>query len=116
MARLEPQHASDYDDRTIRAVMAVLLEIGQLRGTFRGKFAVIGGAGSRSTMRGTTSTRSDVRDEQLANKGWDLEIVFGDGSWWPVEVKGFGTTAADSSSLGTNWRQRNERGTTDCFW
>ena len=29
----------------------------------------------------------EVRDVQLANKGWDLEIVFGDGSWWPVEVK-----------------------------
>lgn len=44
MARIEPQHASDYDDRTTRAVRAVLLEIGQLLGTFRGKFAVIGGA------------------------------------------------------------------------
>ena len=44
MARLEPQHASDYDDRTTRAVRAVLLEIGQLLGSFRGKFAVIGGA------------------------------------------------------------------------
>ena len=44
MARLELQHASDYDDRTTRAVRAVLLEIGQLLGSFRGKFAVIGGA------------------------------------------------------------------------
>ena len=36
----------------------------------------------------------EVRDVQLANRGWDLEIVFRDGSWWPVEVKGFGMTAS----------------------
>ena len=36
----------------------------------------------------------EVRDVQLANKGWDLEFVFRDGSWWPVEVKGFGMTAS----------------------
>ena len=36
----------------------------------------------------------EVCDVQLSNRGWDLEIVFGDGSWWPVEVKGFGRTAS----------------------
>ena len=36
----------------------------------------------------------EVRDVQLSNKGWDLEIVFSDGSWWPVEVKGFGMAAS----------------------
>ena len=36
----------------------------------------------------------EVRDVQLANRGWDLEFVFRDGSWWPVEVKGFGMTAS----------------------
>ena len=36
----------------------------------------------------------EVRDVQLANKGWDLEIVFDDGTWWPLEVKGFGMTAS----------------------
>jgi hypothetical protein len=40
----EPQSAADYDDRTTKAVKAVLLEIGQILGSFRGKFAVIGGA------------------------------------------------------------------------
>ena len=44
MARVDPQRTSDYDDRTTRAVKAVLLEIGQLLGSFRGKFVVIGGA------------------------------------------------------------------------
>jgi hypothetical protein len=45
----EPQSAADYDDRTTAAVKAVLLEIGQILGSFRGKFAVIGGAKCRQT-------------------------------------------------------------------
>jgi hypothetical protein len=40
----DPQSATDYDDRTTAAVKSVLLEIGQILGSFRGKFAVIGGA------------------------------------------------------------------------
>ena len=40
----EPQSAADYDDRTTHAVKSVLVEIGQVLGSFRGKFAVIGGA------------------------------------------------------------------------
>lgn len=40
----EPQRASDYDDRTTAAVKAVLIEIGQILGSFKGKFAVVGGA------------------------------------------------------------------------
>jgi hypothetical protein len=40
----EPQSANDYDDRTTAAVKSVLLEIGQILGTFQGKFAIIGGA------------------------------------------------------------------------
>lgn len=40
----EPQSAADYDDRTTAAVKMVLIEIGQLLGSFKGKFAVIGGA------------------------------------------------------------------------
>jgi Nucleotidyl transferase AbiEii toxin, Type IV TA system len=41
---MEPQSAADYDDRTTAAVKTVLIEIGQILGSFRGKFAVIGGA------------------------------------------------------------------------
>ena len=44
MAAIEPLHASDYDDRTTAAVKSVLVEIGQILGSFLGKFAVIGGA------------------------------------------------------------------------
>src|SRR4029079_19345689 len=40
----EPQSAADYDDRTTDAVKSVLVEIGQILGSFKGKFAVIGGA------------------------------------------------------------------------
>src|SRR5260370_23302978 len=40
----EPQYARDYDDRSTEAVKSVLLEIGQILGSFQGKFAVIGGA------------------------------------------------------------------------
>lgn len=40
----KPQSANDYDDRTTRAVKSVLVEIGQVLASFRGKFAVIGGS------------------------------------------------------------------------
>ncbi len=40
----EPQHANDYDDRATTAVKQVLIEVGQILGSFRGKFAVVGGA------------------------------------------------------------------------
>lgn len=40
----EPQFASDYDDRTTAAVKTVLIEIGQILGSFKGKFAIVGGA------------------------------------------------------------------------
>ena len=44
MDRVEPQSANDYDDRTTAAVKSALVEIGQVLGSFEGKFAVIGGA------------------------------------------------------------------------
>src|SRR5882724_8852139 len=44
MTPTEPQSAADYDDRTTAAVKSVLVEIGQILGSFQGKFAVIGGA------------------------------------------------------------------------
>jgi hypothetical protein len=39
-----PHTAADYDDRTTAAVRSVLVELGQILGSFSGKFAVIGGA------------------------------------------------------------------------
>jgi hypothetical protein len=40
----DPRHALDYDDRGARAVRSVLLELGQVLGTYRDRFVVIGGA------------------------------------------------------------------------
>lgn len=40
----DPQSALEYDDRTTAAVKSVLIEVGQILGSFEGKFAVIGGA------------------------------------------------------------------------
>ena len=44
MAEIDPRRASDYDDRTTVAVKSVLIEIGQILGSYRGRFAVVGGA------------------------------------------------------------------------
>jgi len=44
MIRQEPQSANDYDDRTTAAVKSVLVEIGQLLGSHRENFAIIGGS------------------------------------------------------------------------
>ncbi|WP_447918247.1 hypothetical protein [Achromobacter aegrifaciens] len=44
MMRGEAQRASEYDDRTTTAVKSVLIEIGQILGSFKGRFAVVGGA------------------------------------------------------------------------
>ncbi|WP_321943920.1 nucleotidyl transferase AbiEii/AbiGii toxin family protein [Burkholderia cenocepacia] len=44
MTPQEPQSAAHYDDRTTAAVKSVLIEISQILGSFKGKFAVIGGA------------------------------------------------------------------------
>ena len=40
----EPQAVGDYDHRTTEAVKSVLIEIGQILGSFEGKFAIVGGA------------------------------------------------------------------------
>ena len=44
----EPQSTADYDDRTTAAVEAVLVEIGQILGSFRGKLAIVGGVPATS--------------------------------------------------------------------
>jgi Nucleotidyl transferase AbiEii toxin, Type IV TA system len=44
LTKNEPQSATDYDDRTTAAVKSVLIDIGQILGSFQGKFAVVGGA------------------------------------------------------------------------
>ena len=44
MAEIDPRRASEYDDRATGAVKSVLVEIGQVLGSYRDRFAVIGGA------------------------------------------------------------------------
>lgn len=39
----EPQTATEYEDRATEAVMSVLVEVGQILGSFKGKFAIVGG-------------------------------------------------------------------------
>jgi hypothetical protein len=41
---MEPKSANDYDDVGTQAVLAVLLEIGQVLGAYRDRFVVIGGS------------------------------------------------------------------------
>lgn len=41
---MEPKSANDYDDAGSRAVLSVLLEIGQVLGAYRDRFVVIGGS------------------------------------------------------------------------
>jgi hypothetical protein len=43
LSPLELQSAADYDDRSTQAVKSVLLEIGQILGSYKGKFVVVGG-------------------------------------------------------------------------
>ncbi|MBE7157282.1 MAG: hypothetical protein INR62_02380 [Rhodospirillales bacterium] len=40
----EPNLAGDYDERGVRAMQSVLVELGQILGVWRGKFVVVGGA------------------------------------------------------------------------
>jgi hypothetical protein len=40
----EPQSANHYDDRTTAAVKSVLVEVGQILGAYKGKFAIVGGS------------------------------------------------------------------------
>lgn len=77
MAPIEPQNAADYDDRTTAAVRSVLLEIGQILGSFRGKFAVIGGAVPWLLLEGAEMPHVGTGDVDLS---LDAEAL-GDGEY-----------------------------------
>jgi len=70
----EPQSAADYQDRVTEAVKMVLVEIGQILGSFRGKFAVVGGSvpwllleGSEMEHVGTLDVDLNLDPEALGN-------------------------------------------------
>ena len=77
MAPIEPQNAADYDDRTTAAVRSVLLEIGQILGSFHGKFAVIGGAVPWLLLEGAEMPHVGTGDVDLS---LDAEAL-GDGEY-----------------------------------
>ena len=62
----EPKSAADYDDRTSTAVRSVLVEIGQTLGSFRGKFAVIGGAVPWLLLKESEMRHVDTLDIDLS--------------------------------------------------
>ena len=73
----EPQSAGDYDDRTTAAVKSVLIEIGQILGSFNGKFAVMGGAVPWLLLTETDMPHSGTVDVDL---GLD-PTALGDGEY-----------------------------------
>ena len=54
MTPIEPQFANDYDDRSTAAVKSVLIEIGQILGSFKGKFAL-----GQAPVKGLSSIDSE---------------------------------------------------------
>ena len=66
MDRIEPRSANDYNDRTTSAVKSVLVEIGQILGSFEGKFAVIGGAVPWLLLRHAEMAHIGTADVDLA--------------------------------------------------
>lgn len=66
MAVREPQSANDYDNRTTEAVKSVLIEIGQILGSFAGKFAVVGGSVPWLLLRESDTPHVGTRDVDLS--------------------------------------------------
>lgn len=73
----EPQSANDYDERTTTAVKAVLIEIGQILGSYKGKFAVVGGAVPWLLLKNEDMRHVGTLDIDL---GLDAEAL-GDGEY-----------------------------------
>ena len=77
MAEIDPRRASDYDDRATGAVKSVLVEIGQVLGSYRGRFAVIGGAVPWLLLTGSDMPHIGTLDVDLT---LDAETL-GDGDY-----------------------------------
>ena len=69
--------ANDYDDRTTEAVKSVLIDIGQILGSFQGKFVVVGGAVPWLLLREAETPHIGTQDIDL---GLDAEAL-GDGEY-----------------------------------
>ena len=77
MAVKKPLSANDYDDRTTEAVKSVLIDIGQILGSFQGKFVVVGGAVPWLLLRKTAMPHIGTQDIDLC---LDAEAL-GDGEY-----------------------------------
>ena len=77
MAEIDPRRASDYDDRATSAVKSVLVEIGQVLGSYRERFAVIGGAVPWLLLTGSEMPHIGTLDVDLT---LDAEAL-GDGDY-----------------------------------
>ena len=77
MAEIDPRRASDYDDRATGAVKSVLVEIGQVLGSYRDRFAVIGGAVPWLLLTGSDMPHIGTLDVDLT---LDAEAL-GDGDY-----------------------------------
>ena len=77
LVEIDPQHASDYNDRTSIAVKSVLIELGQILGSYQGKFAVIGGAVPWLLLEGADMPHIGTLDVDLS---LDAEAL-GDGEY-----------------------------------
>ena len=73
----EPQSAAEYDDRTTAAVKMVLVEIGQVLGSFRGKFVIVGGAVPWLLLANEEMPHVGTLDVDI---GLDAEVL-GDGEY-----------------------------------
>lgn len=76
----EPQSASDYDDRTMKAVKTVLIEMGQILGSFKGKFVVIGGAVpwlllANEDMQHVGTLDVDFKPRRRSSRRWGIRNV-----------------------------------------
>ncbi len=77
MAVKKPLSANDYDDRTTEAVKSVLIDIGQILGSFQGKFVVVGGAVPWLLLREAETPHIGTQDIDL---GLNAEAL-GDGEY-----------------------------------
>lgn len=109
----EPQSAADYDDRTTAAVKSVLIEIGQILGSFRGKFAVVGGAVPWLLLDQRDMPHVGTLDIDL---GLDAEAL-GDGEYAALSVKVKATMLRKASSAEIPFFSRAAtRCATASFW
>lgn len=77
----DPDLASDYQEREVQAVYSVLLELGQVLGTYRDKFVIVGGAvpwlllpNARPQHIGTIDIDLDLNVDELSEGEYSTVI------------------------------------------